>query len=107
MPPNRQKSFLLSSIELLFLVDLRCFTEVRREAAHEKQMPCVARWGDCPAAASRARGSGVHWSEAETLGGGSGWSRRRVWPGGAGEAYPLYMYVRPSYGHLRVPAGGF
>jgi hypothetical protein len=33
-------------------------------------MPFVTREGDCPSVLSRARVSGVHWSEAETLDGG-------------------------------------
>src|SRR5216684_7122933 len=56
---------------------------VQRGAVHKKQMPFMARGGDCPAAPSRAPGYGVHWSEAETLDGRSGRIGRRVQPGRA------------------------
>ena len=38
----------------------------------KKQMPFMAREGDCPSAPSRAPVLGVHWSEAEALDGRSG-----------------------------------
>jgi hypothetical protein len=51
---------------------------VQRGAVHEKQMPFMAREGDCPPAPSRAPVWGVHWSEAKTLDGRNGRIRRRV-----------------------------
>jgi hypothetical protein len=57
---------------------IRRFTCNRRYSC---PLPFVAGESAWPSAPSRAPGFGVHWSEAETLDGGSGRTRRRIWPG--------------------------
>src|ERR1700726_1600162 len=67
LPQVKQRfTFCFLHFRLLLLVELGFALQRRgREAAHEKQMPFVARWGDCPAAPSR--GSGV-WRSLERSG---------------------------------------